>query len=121
MHWANEIVAADTLELPEGEKLPEAEMKMAKMLIDTMSVDEFEPEKFANHYHDEVLAMIEARARGQGTAQGQEGAAPRAKVVNLMDVLAQSLEESKKRRTGSNGRSAPQDKPATKKRKKTAA
>jgi DNA end-binding protein Ku len=120
MHWANEIVAADTLELPEGEKLPEAEMKMAKMLIDTMSVDAFEPEKFVNRYHDEVLAMIEARARGQELPKAKK-APPRAKVVNLMDVLAQSLEESKKRRTGSNGRSAPQDKPATKKRKKTAA
>lgn len=120
MHWANEIVAADTLELPEGEKLPEAEMKMAKMLIDTMSVDAFEPEKFVNRYHDEVLAMIEARARGQELPKAKK-APPRAKVVNLMDVLAQSLEESKKRRTGSNGRSAPQDKPETKKRKKTAA
>ena len=77
MHWANEIVAADTLELPEGEKLPEAEMKMAKMLIDTMSVDDFEPEKFVNSYHDEVLAMIEARAARSGTSQGQKGAPAR--------------------------------------------
>ncbi|HEY1654947.1 MAG TPA: Ku protein [Candidatus Tumulicola sp.] len=120
MHWANEIVAADTLELPDAEKLPEAEMKMAKMLIDTMSVDAFEPEKFVNRYHDEVLAMIDARAHGQELPKTKK-APPRAKVVNLMDVLAQSLEESKKRRSGSNGRAAPQDKPAAKRRKKTAA
>lgn len=120
MHWADEIVASDTLELPAGENLPDAEMKMAKMLIDTMSVDEFEPQKFTNRYHDEVLAMIEARARGQELPKPKK-AAPRAKVVNLMDVLAQSLEESKKRRASSNGRSAPQDKPAAKRRKKSAA
>lgn len=120
MHWANEIIASDTLELPGAEKLPEAEMNMAKMLIDTMSVDEFEPGKFANRYHDEVLAMIEARARGQELPKAKKAPA-RAKVVNLMDVLAQSLEESKQRRAGSNGRRAPQDKPAVKRRKKTAA
>ena len=119
MHWASEIVGPGTLELPDAENLPEAEMKMAKMLIDTMSVDEFEPEKFVNRYHDEVLAMIDARAKGQELPKAKK-APPRAKVVNLMDVLAASLEESKKRRA-SNGRSASQDKPETKRRKKTAA
>ncbi len=65
MHWASEIVASDTLEIPDREKLPEKEMKMARMLVDTMSVEEFEPEKFTNKYHDELLAMIEARAAGK--------------------------------------------------------
>ena len=95
-------------------------MNMAKMLIDTMSVEDFDPEKFTNRYHDEVLAMIDARAKGQELPKAKK-APPRAKVVNLMDVLAASLEESKKRRASSNGRSASQDKPGTKRRKKTAA
>ncbi len=124
MHWANEIVEESTLELPEKEKLPEAEMKMARMLIDTMSVKAFEPEKFKNKYHDELLAMIEARAQGKELPKAKKAAAPRSKVVNLMDVLAQSLEESKKRRAG-NGRAAsndkPEKKPTTTRRKKSAA
>ncbi len=117
MHWANEIVAPDTLELPENEKLPEKEMQMARMLIDTMSVDEFEPEKFTNKYRDELLTMIEARAEGKELPKAKK-APSRSKVVNLMDVLAKSLEESKKRRTvgSENGKPA-----ATKRRKKTAA
>ncbi len=44
MHWASEIVNSDTLEIPGREKLPEKEMEMARMLIDTMSVEEFEPQ-----------------------------------------------------------------------------
>jgi DNA end-binding protein Ku len=124
MHWANEIVPESTLELPEKEKLPEGEMKMAKMLIDTMSVEAFEPDKFKNKYHDELLAMIEARAQGKELPKPKKAAAPRSKVVNLMDVLAQSLEESKKRRAG-NGHAASNDKPAKKptttRRKKSAA
>ncbi|HEV3092643.1 MAG TPA: Ku protein [Candidatus Cybelea sp.] len=116
MHWSSEIVASDTLELPGRDKLPEKEMQMARMLIDTMSVDEFEPQKFTNNYHDQMLAMIEARAAGKELPQAKKAPA-RAKVVNLMDVLAASLEESKKRRSGSSD-----EKPAAaKRRKKTAA
>jgi DNA end-binding protein Ku len=124
MHWADEIVPSSTLELPEKEKLPEGEMKMAKMLIDTMSVEAFEPDKFKNKYHDELLAMIEARAQGKELPKPKKAAAPRSKVVNLMDVLAQSLEESKQRRAG-NGRTPSNDKPEKKttagRRKKSAA
>jgi DNA end-binding protein Ku len=114
MHWAGEIIEASTLDLPGRERLPEAEMKMAKMLIDTMTVDEFEAEKFANKYHDELLAMIDARVNGKELPKAKKAPRP-AKVVNLMDVLAQSLEQSKKRAAAS------QDKPAPKRRKKTAA
>lgn len=114
MHWAGEIISADTLELPGQESLPEKEMQMARMLIDTMSVDEFEAQKFSNQYHDQLLTMIEARAAGKELPKAKK-APVRAKVVNLMDVLAQSLEESKKRRgAAANGK-------ATAKRRKTTA
>jgi DNA end-binding protein Ku len=98
MHWASEIVSSETLELPRGEKLPEAEMAMAKMLIDTMSVEAFDAEKFTNRYRDELLAMIDARAAGKELPKAKKAPA-RAKVVNLMDVLAASLEANKKRKT----------------------
>ena len=115
MHWASEIVPSDTLEIPGRENLPEKEMQMARMLVDTMSVEEFEPEKFTNKYHDELMTMIEARAAGKELPKPKK-APLRSKVVNLMDVLAQSLEASKKRRTGDNGKAT-----TTKRRKKTAA
>jgi DNA end-binding protein Ku len=105
MHWADEIVDTGTLELPDSEKLPEAEMKMAKMLIDAMSVEAFEPEKFTNKYHDELLAMIDARVNGKELPQPKKAPA-RSKVVNLMDVLAKSLEESKKRRADASSEDA---------------
>ena len=99
MHWADELVEQSDLDFPDETKLPEAEMKMAKMLIDSMSVEDFEPEKFTNRYHDEMMAMIEARAAGKELPQPKKAPRP-SKVVNLMDVLAQSLEESKKARAG---------------------
>ncbi len=59
--------------------------------------------------------MIDARANGKELPKAKKAPA-RGKVVNLMDVLAQSLEESKKRRAGENGKAA-----TTKRRKRTAA
>jgi DNA end-binding protein Ku len=99
MHWADEIVSQSDLDFPSEIKLPEPEMKMAKMLIDSMSVEAFEPEKFTNAYHDELMALIEARVAGKELPAPKK-APSRAKVVNLMDVLQQSLEESKKQRAG---------------------
>jgi len=119
MHWASETIEASTLDLPGSEKLPEAEMNMAKLLIDTMSVDAFEPEKFTNRYRDELLAMIDARASGKALPDAPKATSPKTKVVNLMDVLARSLEESKQRRSSS--RPASDNKKTPNRRKKSAA
>ncbi len=116
MHWAQEMIAPDTLEFPKDDELPAPELKMAKMLIDTMSVQDFEPEKFVNKYHDELLAMIEARAEGKELPEPKK-APVRSKVVNLMDVLAASLEETKKHRATREAAA----KTEPKRRKKTAA
>ncbi len=97
MHWAEELVEQSDLDFPGDIKLPEPEMKMAKMLIDSMSVDEFDASKFTNRYHDEMMAMIEARAAGKELPSPKKAPA-RSKVVNLMDVLQQSLQQSKKQR-----------------------
>ncbi len=116
MHWAQEIVEPGTLEFPKDDSLPAPELKMAKMLIDTMSVEAFEPEKFVNKYHDELLAMIQARAEGKELPAQPAKAPARSKVVNLMDVLAASLEETKKHRENREA-----TKSASKRRKRTAA
>ena len=119
MHWASEIVDPATLELPEREKLPEAEMKMAKMLIDTMSVDAFEPEKFTNRYHDEVLAMIEARANGKELPKAKKRPARQGRQPH-----GRARTESGRKQEAARfveRRTASQDKPAAKRRKKTAA
>jgi len=117
MHWADEIVSPDTLEFPKAEKMPAPELKMAKMLIDTMSVKKFEPDGFENKYHDELMAMIEARAAGKELPKPQKAPA-RAKVVNLMDVLQQSLQETKKHRVAA---SPAAEKRTTARRKRKAA
>lgn len=104
MHFADEIVDATSLELPAPEKPAENEMKVAQMLIDTMT-QAFDPEHFRDTYREELLAMIEARAAGKEAPKSEAPAPVRDNVVNLMDVLQKSLEQSRQSR-GSDGEPA---------------
>ena len=90
------------------------------MLIDTMS-EPFDVSKFRDKYREEVMAMIEARAAGKEVPQAKAKPATPGKVVNLMDVLQRSLEQSKGRSTG-RGAEAAEEKPRrTARRKRPAA
>jgi DNA end-binding protein Ku len=98
MHYADELVEPSTFDFPElKENVAPAELKVAKLLIDSMSSEKFEPEKFHDQYREDVMAMIDARAAGQSVeAPSAKKAAP-TNVVNLMDVLQRSLEQSRER------------------------
>ncbi|MGH7737166.1 MAG: Ku protein [Candidatus Tyrphobacter sp.] len=98
MRWPSELIGRSDLDLPEEERLPQAELKMAKMLVDSMSVDAFEPEKFVNRYRDELMALIDARVSGKELPKAKKAVPSRGKVVNLMDVLERSLKERGERK-----------------------
>jgi DNA end-binding protein Ku len=99
MHFADELIAQGGFDFPElNERVADAEKKVAKLLIDTMSSETFEPERFHDKYREDVMAMIEARANGE-EIEAKDVARPAAtNVVNLMDVLQRSLEQSQSRR-----------------------
>jgi DNA end-binding protein Ku len=117
MHFADEIVEQSTLELPASEKPAENEMKVAQLLIDTMT-EAFVPESFKDTYREQMLAMIEARAAGKEAPQSETKAPVRDNVVNLMDVLQKSLEQTKRAR-GTGGDAKP-ERPAAKGSKRAA-
>jgi DNA end-binding protein Ku len=99
MHYADELVAQTEFDFPAlKENVAPAELKMAKMLIDSMSAEQFAPEKFHDTYREDVLAMIEARAAGKEVPAGETVRPAAGNVVNLMDVLQRSLEASSRRR-----------------------
>jgi DNA end-binding protein Ku len=99
MHFADELVDQKSFDFPAlNEKVAEGEKKIAKMLIDTMSVEEWNPDEFHDKYKEDVLAMIEARANGEEIEKPEVHKPAATNVVNLMDVLQRSLEQSKQRR-----------------------
>jgi len=103
MHYNDELVAQSEFEFPPLKaEVPAGEMKVAKMLIDTMTA-EFDPAKFEDTYRERLLQLVEARARGKHVPSAKAKAPAATNVVNLMDVLQRSIEESKRTRTASAG------------------
>ena len=114
MHFNDELVAQSDFEFPPLKaEIPANEMKVAKMLIDTMTA-EFKPESFEDTYRERLLALVEARAKGKAIPAGRAKVPEATNVVNLMDVLQRSIDASKK---GSGGKKTA----AKKTRKRSAA
>jgi len=122
MHFADELIAPADFDFPAlNEHVAEGEKKVAQLLIDTMSVETFDPEQFKDKYREDVLAMIEARANGE-TIEAPEVHRPAAtNVVNLMDVLQRSLEQSQAKRSAAKPARAAQAAAPVKKAPKAAA
>ncbi|HEU4940293.1 MAG TPA: Ku protein [Candidatus Eisenbacteria bacterium] len=99
LRYAHELRSTDDLELPDAKsvKLSEAELRMAERLIGEME-GAWDPDRFQDEYHDEVLALVERKVRsGQMHEVLEPEAAPkrargRSDVVDLMPLLKQSLE-----------------------------
>ncbi|MDQ6927445.1 MAG: Ku protein [Actinomycetota bacterium] len=95
MLFADEIVAADELDLPDEDvDVAPREEKMARELIDSLTTD-FEPDKYRDEYRVRVLELIEQKAAGQEIVVGETEEEP-AKVVDLMAALEASLAAAKK-------------------------
>src|SRR5690606_34321932 len=95
MLWPDEVRAADFDFLHED--LPEVrqeEMSMAGMLIDSLSEEVFEPDKFHDDYREAVLELIDAKAEGQTVTQPAQETT--GEVVDLMAALQASVESAKK-------------------------
>lgn len=94
MLFADEIVPAKELKdyLPNEVELADKEVSMARHLIDNMIV-EFQPEKYKNQYHEQVMSLIEKKASenmvvSEPTDNGSS-------VVNLMAALEASMAQIK--------------------------
>ena len=97
MRFAHEIVDAGELNLPKAADVSKKEMDLANTLIDSMT-DKFDPVKYQDDYYDKVLEIIQKKVDGVAPqATDAKGPGP-AKVVDLMEILKQSLNETKKGR-----------------------
>jgi DNA end-binding protein Ku len=98
MFWPDEVRAAEFEELEGEVEVRAEEVKMAEMLIDGLT-SPFDPEAF----HDRSREAIEEAARKK--VEGQEIVAPEApeptKVVDLLEALKASVEQTKTRKAAS--------------------
>ena len=98
MLYADEVVSPANLDgLPEAVELSDKELGMAESLIESLTADEFEPEKFHDTYRERVLELIDAKAAGQ-TVTAPVAADTGTRVVDLMAALEASVKAAKERR-----------------------
>jgi DNA end-binding protein Ku len=65
MHFAEELVDADDLDVAEPSKKPaKKEIDMAGALVDTLGTD-FEPEKYEDTYRERVLELVRRKEKGE--------------------------------------------------------
>jgi DNA end-binding protein Ku len=89
LHYHAELRSAD--EVPRADvQVKDAELALAKQLIEQGAVEEFRPEAYRDQVRERVLEEIQRKVDGQEiTAAAPE--APQARVIDLMDALKASL------------------------------
>jgi DNA end-binding protein Ku len=96
MHFADELADANTLNLPSSAPAPK-ELDMALSLVDAMTSD-WDPEKYHDEYAEALLKVIDEKikAGGKKLPSAKRGAAPSPKVVDIVAMLQQSLNQTRK-------------------------
>jgi len=93
MRFADEVTSPDQLDgvVPDDDvELDKREVEMAKKLIDSLASD-FEADKYRDEYREELLALIERKAKGESVVvQPSEEPEP-TKAPDLMAALEESL------------------------------
>jgi DNA end-binding protein Ku len=94
LRFADELVPGEDIDVAAPSRGPgDREVKMAAQLIDTLH-EKFKPERYEDEYRAAVLSVVEAKAKGEAIAPGDEPAADDS--ADLMAALKASLDGAKK-------------------------
>ena len=88
LHYPAELRSAAEVPHPET-PVKEAELALARQLIEQSATDEFRPENYHDTVRERVLEAIQAKVEGQEITA--EAAPPETKIIDLMDALRASL------------------------------
>lgn len=94
MRYQEELQEVPTINSTKNDKVSDKELKLAIDLIKQLS-EGFDPSAFKDTYLESIKKVIKAKAAGKNIRIA-EPTAKAATVKNLMDVLKQSLESSKR-------------------------
>jgi DNA end-binding protein Ku len=103
MHFAEELIPANSLQIPGRLDLGKKELDMATELVDRMS-DHWHPDKYEDEYRHALLELIQKKIESGGELPDAKAPSKRAagKVIDLVSVLQESLQRAEKsgRKTG---------------------
>jgi DNA end-binding protein Ku len=95
MHFADELIDTSKLQIPKKVEVGKRELNMATALIDSMSA-KWDPRKYHDDYREALMHVIEERveAGGKEIEEKPKKALKPTKVIDLVKVLQQSLEQT---------------------------
>jgi DNA end-binding protein Ku len=98
LRYPYELRETSTLDLPSRDLaalgVTDAETALAAQLVATIQTD-WNPSRYRDNYHDELLALIKRKAAGE-TIAVPEAPEPVAEVVDIMDLLKRSVEDARR-------------------------
>jgi DNA end-binding protein Ku len=94
LFYANEVRAFEDIEGAAKLSFTEKERDLALKLIDQLTSEAFEAEKYHDTYSDKVREQVEQKVAGQEITIAPE--APRAQIIDLFDALKKTLAEGPK-------------------------
>jgi DNA end-binding protein Ku len=89
--YADEVRSIDEVEIPDTE-VKDAELKLAKQLIDAQTNESFDPKQYKDEVRARVEKAIEQKVEGQEITMTEAPEAT-AQVIDLMEALRASLEK----------------------------
>src|SRR5215203_2738150 len=93
MRFADELVDTANFSFPAANNIRKPELDMAKALVNSLA-SEWEAEKYSDKYRENLLRIIQGKVKGKEVELEPTTEAPRAEVVDLMERLRRSLEQS---------------------------
>jgi len=97
MHFADELADPVELKLPPAKDVGQKELTMAQTLVDNMSAN-WDPNAFKDEYREALMHVIDEKIKSGGKKGVSKRTAQPAstKVVDLVSVLQQSLQQAQK-------------------------
>jgi DNA end-binding protein Ku len=102
VYYSDEVRPAEDVDQANNEPVKEAELTLAKRLIDELTQKQFDPSKYQDHYRERVLEIAQQKVAGQEVTEAPPEPR-RGQVIDLMAALKASLE---KRGVGPQGAAA---------------
>src|SRR2546422_375496 len=93
MRFADELVDAKTFDFPALEGVRKPELDMAKALVNSLAA-EWDPSKYTDEYRENLMRVIKAKMKGKRIEVEAEPEPRQAEVVDLMERLRRSLQQS---------------------------
>src|SRR5690606_34555677 len=91
-YYKNEVRSCEEVDTGAKRTVSDKERELAERLIDQLTTERFQPEKYSDSYSERVRAAVEQKVQGEQVTVAPE--VPKAQIIDLFEALKRSLEKA---------------------------